>query len=109
MGEAMLFSAMCDSKGMVALGPLSIEPRINVRPGSVKVAVRPQAWQIVDQHIGLKVQLKKSAYLGSGHEYTFGTELGDIFVIQNSTINPLQIGQSVGLVLDASGVSVVEG
>jgi len=63
----------------------------------------------LDQHIGLKVQLKKSAYLGSGHEYTFGTELGDIFVIQNSTINPLQIGQSVGLVLDASGVSVVEG
>jgi hypothetical protein len=55
------------------------------------------------------VQLKKSAYLGSGHEYTFGTELGDIFIIQNNTINPLQIGQSVGLVLDASGVSVVEG
>lgn len=115
MGEAMLFPGIASADGQVQLGPMQIIPRQRVSAGVVKVAVRPEAWQI---HRLLAAQrltsewvagrLLKSAYLGSFFEYTFETELGNIFVVSPDLADVLPLGTRVGLTLADHGVSVVK-
>jgi iron(III) transport system ATP-binding protein len=115
MGEAMLFPAMADSAGQVQLGPLQITPKDKPAQGAVKVAVRPEAWQIhrlgaeqASLPAALKGTLLKSAYLGSFYEYTFETALGKIFVVSPELTNVLPPDCAVGLTLAEHGVSVVK-
>jgi iron(III) transport system ATP-binding protein len=107
MGEAMLFPAQADEAGQVRLGPLAIAPKLRVNPGAVKVAVRPEAWQIHRDGGGLAATLVKFAYLGSFFEYTFDTVLGKIFVVSPDLDHVLDVGAQVGLTLADHGVSVV--
>jgi iron(III) transport system ATP-binding protein len=107
MGEAMLFPASADAAGTVSLGPLRIEPRQRMGEGVVKVAVRPEAWQVGPPGTGLNGRLAKAAYLGSNYEYTFETELGPIFVVSSDLARVLNVGCDVGLRLADHGVSVV--
>jgi iron(III) transport system ATP-binding protein len=108
MGEAMLFQARADDAGRVQLGPLRIAPRRAVVAGEVKVAVRPEAWQVGPPGDGLAARLVKKAYLGSIYEYTFETELGAVFVVSSDLARVLGIGADVGLQLAPHGVSVVQ-
>jgi iron(III) transport system ATP-binding protein len=107
MGEAMLFPARADAAGVVTLGPLRISPRQPAPPGAVKVAVRPEAWQVGPPGHGLNGRLTKLAYLGSNYEYTFETELGPIFVVSPEVGQVLALGTAVGLQLGEHGVAVV--
>ena len=107
MGEAMLFPGVANATGGVQLGPLSIQSRQAVAAGSVKVAVRPEAWHIHRDGSGLSARLRKLAYLGSFFEYTFETALGPIFVVSPDLTDVLTIGCEVGLTLADHGVSVV--
>jgi len=109
MGEAMLFPAHADASGQVALGPLRITTHRPVAAGAVKVAVRPEAWQVGPPGQGLAGRLAKLAYLGSSYEYTFETELGPIFVVSPEVGRMLGLGSEVGLQLGGHGVSVVRG
>ena len=108
MGEAMLFPGVVGADGVVQLGPLRLDPRDRVAPGPVKVAVRPEAWQIHASGSGLDAALVKSAYLGSFYEYTFETVLGSIFVVSPDLARMLPAGARVGLSLADHGVSVVQ-
>ena len=108
MGVAMLFGGASDASGRVQLGPLSITPRRAVPAGAVKVAVRPEAWQIQRDGAGLAATLLKRAYLGSFFEYTFETVLGPIFVVSPDLTEVLTVGDAVGLTLADHGVSVVQ-
>ena len=108
MGEAMLFAGTSGADGQVQLGPLSITPRQPVAAGAVKVAVRPEAWQIQRDGAGLVASLRKRAYLGSFFEYTFETALGTIFVVSPDLTDVLAVGDAVGLTLADHGVSVVQ-
>ena len=111
MGEAMLFPAVAAVDGSVQLGPLRIVPAQRLAAGAVKVAVRPEAWQI--HHAGsagvaaLTGKLLKSAYLGSLFEYTFDTALGKVFVVSADLNHVLPLGSEVTLTLAEHGVSVV--
>jgi iron(III) transport system ATP-binding protein len=107
MGEATLFDAQGDPDGGIALGPLRIAPRQPVPAGAVKVAVRPEAWQVVAAGQGLAGRLAKLSYLGSSYEYTFETELGPVFVVSHDVGRALGIGSEVGLELASHGVAVV--
>ena len=107
MGEAMLFPGVADADGRVRLGPIDFRPRQPVAAGAVKVAVRPEAWQIRRDGGGIAGRLQKRAYLGSYFEYTFATPLGPIFVVSPELAAPLDLDSEVGLMLADHGVSVV--
>ena len=108
MGEAMLFPGEAGADGGVRLGPLVIAPKQKVDAGTVKVAVRPEAWQINRAGDGVKGRLIKRSYLGSFFEYTFDTTLGSIFVVSPDLTDVLDVGTDVGLSLADHGVSVVK-
>ena len=107
MGDALLLPGTALADGQVQLGPLTIRPRRSIAAGNVKVAVRPEAWQIGAAGSGLPATLRKSAYLGSVVEYTFETALGSILAISRDVQVPLAVGHLVGLTLGSQGVSVV--
>ena len=116
MGEAMLFSAQAVADGTVRLGPLVIMPRSPVAPGAVKVAVRPEAWQICAAQAApgttgagsvLGGTVIKCAYLGSFLEVTLDTELGAIFVVSPDVARAWAVGDRAMLRLGQHGLSVV--
>jgi iron(III) transport system ATP-binding protein len=108
MGEAMLFEGVAEAAGRVRVGPLVVQARRPVRAGAVKVAVRPEAWQIGPLADGmLPGTLAKLAYLGSHQELTIATELGEIFVVAPDVDRDWRVGERLGLTLAAHRVSVV--
>jgi iron(III) transport system ATP-binding protein len=110
MGEAMLFSAMAQADGTVRLGPLVITPRSPVAAGAVKVAVRPEAWQMAPPMAAggvLPGTVLKCAYLGSYLEVTLDTELGAIFVVSPDVERAWAVGDRATLRLGQHGLSVV--
>jgi len=108
MGEAMVFPAVAQPDGQVLLGPLTLRPRYDIPAGMVKVAVRPEAWEI-GAAVGLPATLRKAAYLGSFYEYGFDTALGPVFVVSADLSRPLVAGAQTTLSLGDHGVSVVPG
>jgi iron(III) transport system ATP-binding protein len=114
MGEAMLFDATLRADGGVQLGPLVVmgvaPPPAAAAGQPLKVAVRPEAWQIVGPGEGeLAAIVQKAAYLGSTREYTFETALGAIFVVAAEAARTLQPGELAGLRLAGHGVALVPG
>ena len=108
MGEAMLLPGQAHEDGRVTLGPLTVTPRRAVRAGAVKVAVRPEAWQVLAPAPQLLAgTLSKMAYLGSLQELTVSTTLGDIFVVSPDVTRAWRLGEAVGLTLAGQGLSVV--
>jgi iron(III) transport system ATP-binding protein len=114
MGEAMLFSGQAAADGTVRLGLLAVPSCRTVAPGPVKVAVRPEAWQVVAADAGLSAgvlegRLSKFAYLGSFQELTVATALGEIFVVSPDVARVWRVGEALGLRLapGGTGVSVV--
>ncbi len=114
MGEAMLFDGDADAAGRVRLGPLVLQARRAVAAGPVKVAVRPEAWQVVPAAAVaaggdgvLAGTLAKQAYLGSHQELTVSTALGEIFVVTPDVTRRFGAGEPLALTLSANSVSVV--
>jgi iron(III) transport system ATP-binding protein len=108
MGEAMLFDAVAQADGAVRLGPLVVQADRSVRAGAVKVAVRPEAWQVGTPGVGwLDGVIAKSCYLGRERELTVATALGEVFLMTQAGDAPWAVGASVGLRLRSAGVSVV--
>ncbi len=112
IGEAMLFDGQADAEGGVTLGPLRLNTRDRARhpvaAGPVKIAVRPEAWQVgAAGQPGLPGRLLKCAYLGSHLELGVASELGDIFVVRAGSILACAIGEELSLTLDGGAVSVV--
>jgi iron(III) transport system ATP-binding protein len=108
MGEAMLFPGQVHADGRVTLGPLAVHARRPVAPGPVKVALRPEAWQVVTPGSGaFEGTVLKVAYLGSFQEITVATALGEIFVVSPDASHPWRAGAAIGLGLQERSVSVV--
>ena len=108
MGEAMLFAGQAQDDGSVQMGPLKVRSRRPVRAGAVKVAVRPEAWQVVAPGAGaLEGKLAKLAYLGNVQELTVSTSLGEIFVVSPDVQRQWRVGETLGLQLLDRGMSVV--
>jgi iron(III) transport system ATP-binding protein len=108
MGEAMLFAGVADAEGRVRVGPLQVQARRPVPAGPVQVAVRPEAWQVVEPGPGrLAARLLKRAYLGGFVELSFATDLGEIFVVSPEVERDLRPGEARALALAGRSVSVV--
>src|SRR5256714_7757342 len=84
--------------GEVVLGPLTLKLAHRGLPaGEVDVAIRPESIVIGEDASGLAGTVRKSAYLGGLMEYTIGTALGDLFVIDMAVDHPRAAGAEVGL------------
>jgi iron(III) transport system ATP-binding protein len=111
MGEAMVFAGTALEDGNVRLGPITVRSNRPVPPGPVKVAVRPEAWQVGAPSAGgpraLEARLVKQSYLGSFVELTLATELGEVFVVSPDVQRRWQPGDMLSLRLGERSVSVV--
>jgi iron(III) transport system ATP-binding protein len=110
----MLFDGMALADGTVQLDPLRVVPRQPVATGTVKVAVRPEAWRLSasacatgTEGAQLAGTVQKCAYLGSFQAVTLDTPLGSIFVVSPELQCPWQPGQAAWLSLGGHGLSVV--
>ena len=111
MGEASLFPAQVPSVGQVALGNYQFTSNRAVVSGKVKLAIRPEAWQMSTTGLAhtssLAAKITRSVYLGSLYEYTVASELGELFIVNHDVINPFIVGQAIELRLAEAGVSVI--
>ncbi|MFZ2648901.1 MAG: ABC transporter ATP-binding protein [Burkholderiaceae bacterium] len=111
MGEANVFAALGQVDGSVRLGPLTLRTHSPVPAGPLKLAVRPQSWQ-VSAGAGddaLPAKLSRCAYLGSHYELSFDSDIGAIFVVTAEVERTFAPGQRCWLRLAKTGVSVLRG
>jgi iron(III) transport system ATP-binding protein len=109
MGEAMLFDGQSMADGTVHVGTLQIQPKHRMKPGPIKAAIRPEAWELDTSSAkgGLQGTVSKQAYLGSFQELSIATVLGQIFVVCAETSRSWVTGDPVTLRLNGRGVSIV--
>jgi len=108
MGEATLFDGVASTDGTVRLGPLVLRADAGAPAGPVRVAVRPEAWQVRGPgEAPLPAVVAKAAYLGSVHEYTFDTAIGAVFVSIGRDAEVREPGDAASLGLGDHGWAVV--
>jgi iron(III) transport system ATP-binding protein len=98
-------------RGAVSLAGLEVTlPHRGIADGDVTVAIRPEAILLSPDGTdapGVAGTIQKAAYLGSHMEYTVGTALGDLFVIDQAVARPHAVGSGVRVVFADRGVTVV--
>ena len=96
--------------GELSIGPLKLRLPHRGLSGEVDVAVRPEAIELAPpgEH-GLAGTVRKAAYIGGVMEYTIGTAVGDLFVVNMAVDRPLSAGAEVMLKLANHGVVPIAG
>ncbi|WP_457650199.1 ABC transporter ATP-binding protein [Profundibacter sp.] len=74
--------------------------RIVIRPHQIRLKPR-----VADE--GFEGVISYAAYLGNQVQYTVDGALGQLFVISNTTANPLAMGDSVSIMMDPSEMRLV--
>ena len=93
----------------VEIGGISLNlPHRGLEPGDVMVAVRPQSVILQPANFkGVKGTVLKNVYLGSHHEYTIETELGEFFVIDTLMEEIHPENATISINFKKRGVSLV--
>jgi len=93
------------------LGGLALAlPHRGLANGVVDVAIRPEAVRLSPDDgtdVPLAGAILKAAYLGSHMEYTVGSVIGELFVVESGAARPLAVGAKVSISFTNHGVSVV--
>ena len=85
-------------------------PHRGAADGEVDVAIRPEAvWlrPADGTDAPLTGTILKAAYLGSHMEYTVGSVIGELFVVDSGVATPLTVGAKVSIGFTSHGVTVV--
>ncbi|EHR70041.1 ABC-type spermidine/putrescine transport system, ATPase component [Burkholderiales bacterium JOSHI_001] len=107
MGEAAMFDAQVLPGERVRLGPLELALPGAGAPGTVRLAVRPEAWQLTAAGPDtLAATVRRCAYLGSLLELTLDTAIGAIFMVAPAG-DALVPGHALALALRPRGVCVL--
>jgi iron(III) transport system ATP-binding protein len=102
------------SLGRVQIDKLHVDlPHRGVSPGTVKLAVRPDAIFIdeaADRSQAIAGQVKKASYLGTQVEYEVESPIGELFVVQYGRKEPIQPGTPVAITFAVQrGVAIIPG
>jgi iron(III) transport system ATP-binding protein len=94
----------------VRIGPITRElPHRGLAPGPVHVALRPETIQLVAERRddAIAGEVLKATYLGSHMEYTVGTGLTELFVVDPHVDRALPPGAAVSVIPGARGITLV--
>jgi iron(III) transport system ATP-binding protein len=116
IGDANIIAAELAAKSgeraTVRIGELSLTlPHRGAAAGPIKIAIRPESLLLSAERPAtpaIQGAVAKAAYLGTHMEYTVGTALGDLFVVDRVTLaRPIAPGSTVWIGLAGQGVTVV--
>jgi iron(III) transport system ATP-binding protein len=115
IGDANLFDAeLVEERGdkvLVRLGDLTFElPGRGSAAGPVKLAIRPEAITLhatKPDGLAFAGQILKMSYGGSNFEYTVETTLGELFVIDHTTMEPFAKGAEAWISFNEHRLSIV--
>jgi iron(III) transport system ATP-binding protein len=98
----------------VQIGALSVRlPHRGVPAGSVKLAVRPDAIVLNEaaaSATSIRGTVTKASYLGTQMEYEVESPVGNLFVVQYGSRDPIPAGTSVAISLTPErGVAIIPG
>jgi iron(III) transport system ATP-binding protein len=108
--DAELISAEGE-QATVRIGAIELTlPRRGTAPGRIKLAIRPDAMWLADASDaggGLPGTVKKASYLGRAREYTIGTPIGDLFLVDGGHAPARAQGSRVAVNFGSSGIAVL--
>jgi iron(III) transport system ATP-binding protein len=114
IGDANLIdaevTAVNGALATVRIGPLMRElPRHGLEPGPARVALRPETILLLPEPRADAIagEVLKATYLGSHMEYTVGTPLGELFVVDPHVDRTLPPGAAVSVLPGTRGLTLV--
>ena len=81
-----------------------------LRPGPVKLSIRPESLQLRREHPqspALSGKVTKLAYLGTHIEYNVASPSGELLIVDHSNAPPIPVGTEVWMALAEHGVTLV--
>ncbi len=107
---AEILSLEAEQASVMVGGAQTNLPSRGMKPGKVKVAIRPESLQINDSELPDSIEAKvvKATYLGSHMEYTLESAVGELFVVEPDVSHPTAIGSTISLRLRDHGIALVE-
>ena len=84
-------------------------PNTDRPKGPAKIVIRPHQIRLFgkSRDDGFEGVISYAAYLGNQIQYTVDGELGQLFVISNSSVNPLAMGDNVSISIDPADIRLV--
>ena len=84
-------------------------PNTDRAKGGARIVIRPHQIKLKAKtgNEGFDGVISYAAYLGNQVQYTVDGELGQLFIITNTTANPLAMGDSVSILIDPSEMRLV--
>ena len=76
---------------------------------SVSIAVRPEKIQIIKEKTDncLASKIINASYVGSYYQYVVSSNIGELFIVSNETINHFKLNEEVFLIFDESGITIL--
>ncbi len=96
----------------VDIGGVSVKlPARGLPVGAVKVAIRPEALNLVAAKPGreaMKGEVRKATYLGNHLEFVVDTGLGELFAVDSNISLGIKSGESVDITFGEHGITLVQ-
>ena len=98
-----------DTADIEVAGKKLTVPNADRPKGAAQIVIRPHQIRLSAKNgqDGFDGVISYAAYLGNQVQYTVDGELGQLFVISNSTADPLAMGDSVNIEIDPSDMRLV--
>ncbi len=98
-----------DTADIVVAGQMLNVPNTDRPKGGARIVIRPHQIRLKPRVAGEGFEgvISYAAYLGNQVQYTVDGALGQLFVISNTTANPLAMGDSVSILMDPSEMRLV--
>ena len=116
IGDANLLEVevreLSGDRAQVSLGAHNFSlPHRGLSPGAAHIAIRPEAIGLDSANASAELngRISKATYLGNHMEYSVSSTIGDLFVIDPNTAQPLSENTKVGISLAGHGVTLVRG
>ena len=77
---------------------------------SVSIALRPEKIGITKEKKNncITTKIIQAAYVGSHYQYVVSSNIGELFIVSNETINYLKINEEVFLTFDVGGITILQ-
>lgn len=88
---------------------IKISSKIDLKD-SVSIALRPETIAIIKEKTNncIAAKIINASYVGSCYQYVVSSDIGDLFIISDETINHYELNEEVFITLDESEVTILE-
>ena len=115
IGDANIVKAQIETKNkndyVINFGGIQMKISSNIDlKDSVSIALRPETIEIIKEKTNncMTSKIINASYVGSCYQYVVSSNVGELFIVSNETINHFKLNEEVFITFDENGITILE-